>query len=219
MERLAARQTSGARLRFSLRGGGLRGHGLIDLEIGHLQFAKKIEEERVFLRSQIALGFLVKCVEHVDKFARRFGIDHRLAGAWVRVRAQDHGGIAAQHANQVLESRRAVGSLRGRRCHSRFGGLCWRRGWTPRGLALRFALFLFDSFLAQFYFGGKGTPVDDSKGLFLLVVGQGAFLSSVLVNFSIEALVWVAGVGQEKDGDEELGCVEKGLRPFPQGSG
>ena len=45
VERLAARQTSGARLRFSLRGGGLRGHDLIDLEIGHLQFAKKIEEE------------------------------------------------------------------------------------------------------------------------------------------------------------------------------
>ena len=72
-----------------------------------------------------------------------------------------------------------------------------------RGLALGFALFLFDNFLAQFSFGGEGAAVDDAKGFFLfvlgvLIVGQVRFLSSfVHFNFSIGVFVWVAA-GRER---------------------
>src|SRR5258708_18710661 len=63
-----------------------------------------------------------------------------------------------------------------------------------RGLAARFALFLFDGFLAQFSFGGERASVDDAEGFFFLVVGQGSFLSScVLSKFSIGSPVLGSG--------------------------
>ena len=60
-----------------------------------------------------------------------------------------------------------------------------------RGLALRFALFLFDNLLAQFSFGGEGAAVNDTKRFFLLVVGVlivRQVRSSVVLCFSILAL-------------------------------
>src|SRR6266403_4138294 len=182
---------------------GLRSHGLIDLKERHLQLAEKIEEERVFLGGKIAFGLFVQCVEHIDELARRFRIEHRLTGAWIGVGAQDHCGITAQHADEVFKSGRTLGGFRRRSCRG-FGGLSRRREWMPGGLALGFALFLFDNFLAQFSFGGEGTAVDDAKSLFLFVIGLlvvRQVRSSVVLWFLILALgvlVWVAGGGLEK---------------------
>ncbi len=60
-----------------------------------------------------------------------------------------------------------------------------------RGLALGFAIFLFDNLLAQFSFGGEGAAVDDTKGFFLFVLGVlivGQVRSSVVLCFLILAL-------------------------------
>ncbi len=68
-------------------------------------------------------------------------------------------------------------NVRRRKCCCWLGGLGYGRRRTLRGLALRFALFLFDNFLAQFAFGGEGAAIDDTKRFFFLVVRQGMFLS------------------------------------------
>ena len=52
----ATKQSLRASLGFGLLRG-LSGYGLIDLEIGHFEFAEEIEEERVFLGGQVAVGF------------------------------------------------------------------------------------------------------------------------------------------------------------------
>jgi hypothetical protein len=109
------------------------------------------------------------------------GIDHWLAGARVGVRAKDHGGVAPQHADEVLEGWETLGRFgwrRSSRCSCRFG----RRDWSFRRLPLGFPLFFFNDFLAQFAFGGKRAPVDYAKRFFLFMVfmfGQGAFLSDL----------------------------------------
>ncbi len=175
----------------------LRGDGLVDLEIGHLQFAEKIEEQGVFFRREIALRLFVESVQHINQLAGGFGVDHRLAGARVGISAENHGGVAAEHADEILKCRGARGgSRRGRR---RSLGGCFRGGRRRMngGLAASFPLLLFDNFLAQLSLWGEGPAVDDAKCFFVLlvlVVGQSEFLSScVLINFSIGWLVLGSG--------------------------
>src|SRR6266700_5301595 len=121
---------------------------------------------------------LIQIVKHVDQLARRVGVDHRLAGARVSVPAKNHGGVATQHADEILKSGEALWGLSGRRsgrCFGRFG----RGGWNLCCLALGFPLFLLDDFLAQFPLGSKRATVDNAKRFFLFVVGQGTSLSKL----------------------------------------
>src|SRR5712664_1926151 len=165
---------------------GFRGLGrnrLIDLQKGHLQLAQEVQEQVVFFRGEIAFGLVMQSVKHVNQLARGVGIDHRLAGARVSVRAEHHGSVAPEHSNEIFER---GGTLRclGRRwrsnCFCCLGGC----GRNLRRLPLGFPLFFLDDFLAQFAFGGKRTAVDNAKRFFLFVVGQGTFLSDLsLVEF------------------------------------
>ena len=170
-----------ASLRFGVGGGGLGGDGLVDLEIGHLQFAEEIQEQIVFLGSKIALGFFMQGIQHVDEFVGGFGVDDGLAGARVGVSAKNHGGVAAQHANEIFERLRALGSVDGR---LESGGFLL--GSFSDGMleffALGFAFFFLGGFFAKFAVGGKGAAVDDAKGVFffVLVIGQGDNPSGIL---------------------------------------
>jgi hypothetical protein len=125
----------------------------------------------------------VQRVEHVDEFAGRFGIEHGLSGSWIGVGAQDHGGVAAEHANEVFKGGRALGDFGWWSGRNWFRGVgCWRWG-MPRGLASCFALFFFDHFFAQFTFSGEWAPVDNAKTfvlfrISLLRISQGSFLNS-----------------------------------------
>src|SRR6267154_1852874 len=151
---------------------------LIDLQIRHLQFTQQIQEQSIFFGREIAIGLLVQSVEHVNQLARGLGIDHGLAGAWVSVGAKDHGGVASEHADEILEGSDALRSFRGRGRSNRFG-LLGRRGGNLRRLALGFPLFFLDDFLAQFPFGGEGAAVDYAKCFFRFVVGHSTFLSDL----------------------------------------
>ena len=160
-----------------MRGGGVGGHGLIDFEIGHFEFAGEVEEERIFLRSKVALGLFVKGVEHVDEFAGGVGIDHGLAGTRVGIGAEDHGSVAAEHADEVFKGSGALGSIR-----SGFGCGGWSFGGRGRnfggsgGFSSGFASFLFECFLAEFALGGEGAAVDYLETFVVLLVGQEIFL-------------------------------------------
>jgi hypothetical protein len=135
----------GSRLGFGLCR--LRRNRLIDLQIGHLQFAKEIHQQSVFFRSEIAIRLFVQGVEHVNQFARSFRIDHRLSGAWIRVGAKNHGGVAAEHADEIFERGNPRGQL-GRRCRSRGRSGLRRRNRAHGSLALGFALFFLNDFFA-----------------------------------------------------------------------
>jgi len=149
---------------------GLGGNGLVDLEEGHFELAEQVEEERIFLGSEVALGFFVQSVEHIDEFAGRIGIEHGLTGARIGIGAQDHGGVAAEHADEIFESGRALRSVRGR--NWRLGGFRRGSGVMLRGITAGFALLLFDNLLAEFTFRGEGAAIDDAKSLFWFVVSQ-----------------------------------------------
>src|SRR5258708_7210673 len=88
---------------------------LIDLQIGHLQFAQQIQEQSIFFGREIAFGLLVQSVEHVNQLARGLGINHGLAGARVGVGAKDHGGVAPEHAPELLERSDPLRGFRGGR--------------------------------------------------------------------------------------------------------
>ncbi len=160
----------------------LRGDGLVDLEIGHLQFAEKVKEQGVFLAREIALSLFVESVQHINQLAGGFGVDYGLARLRVSVSAENHGGVATEHADEILKCRRARrGVRRGRR---RSLGGCFRGGRQRMnsGLAASFPFLLFDDFLAQFSLGGERPAVDDAKCFFVLlvlVVGQVDFPSIV----------------------------------------
>jgi hypothetical protein len=168
------------RLGFGVQGrlSGLRGDGLIDFQVGHFQLAEKIEEHGVFFWRQVSLRFFVKRIEHVDEFVGGFRIDYGLAGARVGVGAEDHGGVAANHADEILEGLRALGDFDGRlRRGGQFGGL---GDGMAELFALGFALAFLHGFFAGFTFGGEGAAVDDAEGFFVfvllighLMVGQG----------------------------------------------
>src|SRR5712664_3085514 len=166
-----------ARLGLDLRR--LRRNRLIDLQKGHLQFAKEIHQQGLFFRRKIALRFFVQGVKHVDQFARSFWIDHRLAGARIRVSAEDHGGVAAEHADQVFERGDPRGQLRRRR-RGRGRRRLRMRNRAHRGLALCFAFFLFHYFFAQLALGSERATVNDAERLFLFLFGQGTFLNDVV---------------------------------------
>src|ERR1700730_8997072 len=102
----------GARFRFGL--GRLCRGRLIDFDVSHFHLCNQIEEQVVRFGREIALRFFVKGIEHIDEFAGRVGIDHRLAGARISIGAQYHRGIAAEHANKILECRRGFGRVRRR---------------------------------------------------------------------------------------------------------
>src|SRR6267143_392759 len=173
-------QTARRFLRAGL-GLGFRGFGrnsLVDLQKGHLQLAEEIQEQGVFFRREIAFGLLVQSIQHVDQLARGLGIDHRLAGARVGVRAKHHGSVAAEHSYEIFErggALRCLGQRWRSSCFCRLRG----RGWNLSRLALGFPLCFLDDFLAQFPFGRKRPPVDYAKLYFLFVVGQGTFLSDL----------------------------------------
>src|SRR5260370_3731689 len=157
--------------------GGLGRNRLIEIRISQLQMAEQVQEQGVLFGREIAFGFLMQSVEHIDEFACGFGIDHGLAGARVGVGAEDHGGVAAKHADEVLESGDALRSLRGGWRSGCFCSLWWRRGWDLCSLTLGFPLLLLDHFPAQFPFSSKRTAVDYAKRFILFMVGQGTFLS------------------------------------------
>jgi len=170
---------------FGLRGGGLSGNGLVDFEISHFQFAEEVEEQTVFFGREIAFGFLVQGVEHVDELARRVGIEHRLASAWVGVGAKDHRGIAAQHAHQAFKTAGRFWRIGGWR---RGGGLLGFRsfgGLLDALFALGFTLELFDGFFAQFAVRSKRAAIDHAEcRVFLLVLSQGTNPFGVIVSNS-----------------------------------
>src|SRR5882762_8665607 len=59
-------QSAGRFLRAGLGFRGFGRNGLVDLQKGHLQLAEEIQEQGVFFGREIAFGFLVQSVEHVD---------------------------------------------------------------------------------------------------------------------------------------------------------
>jgi hypothetical protein len=89
-----------------------------------------------------------------------FGIDHRLSGARIRVRSQNHRGVAAYHADEIFERWRALGYF-GRRLLG--DGLGSFGDGVQTLLALGFAFFFFQSLLANFAIGCKGAAVDNAK--------------------------------------------------------
>lgn len=156
-------------LGFCLRRG-LCCYRLIDLEIGHFQFAKQIEEEAVFLGREVSLGFLVQGIEHVDQLMGGFRVDDGLAGARIGIGAEDHRRVAADHADEIFEWLRSLGKIGGRLRRGRLGSFGDRMQLL---LALGLAFLLFHRLFAGFTLGGKGTAVDNSERIFLLVIGQG----------------------------------------------
>ena len=52
---------------------------------------------------------LAQRVEHVDQLARAFQVEHGLAGARIRVSAQQHGGILRHEIDEHLDSARRLG--------------------------------------------------------------------------------------------------------------
>src|SRR6266568_87857 len=202
--RVTAPGILGARLGFSFRR--LCRNRLIDLQVGHLQLAEEVQEEVVFFRRKIAFGFFVQSVEHVNQLACGLGIDHRLAGAGVGVSAEHHCCVAPQHSDKIFECGNTFWRLRrGRsgRCLCCLG----RCGWALWGFLLRFPLYFLGNFLAQFALRGKRTPVDNAKRIFLLMVGQGTFLSYVTPFQSITGCQFESsrGAGQER------GALVKGV--------
>jgi hypothetical protein len=163
------RDISRPHLGFCLRGS-LRRYGLIDLQIGHLQFAKKIEQESVFLGREVSLGFFVQRIQHVDQLMRGFRVDYWLTGARVSVSAQDHGRIAAEHTHEIFERRGTLGNF-GRSL--RRGGLGSFGDGVQFFLALGLAFFFFHRLLAGFTLRSEGAAVDNSERVFLFVIGQG----------------------------------------------
>lgn len=89
------------RFRFGLRG--LRRHRLIDLQVCHFQLPQKIQDQAILFGREIPLRFFVEGIEHIDQLAGGVGINHRLASTRVRIGAQNHSRIAAQHTYQILE--------------------------------------------------------------------------------------------------------------------
>jgi hypothetical protein len=148
--------------------GGVGGHGLVDFEVGHFEFAGEIEEQAAFFGSEIALGFFVKRVEHVNELAGGFGIDDGLAGARIGVRAEDHGGVAAKHADEIFKSWQFLRSFSGSLA-SRRSGWFRRLGSFTDGLAR----FLFQCFFAEFALRGKRAAVDHFEAFVVFLVRQG----------------------------------------------
>src|SRR5204863_5017164 len=107
-----ARLTNVALARFGLGLRGLSGERLIHLDVRQLQFAEQIEQNVVLLGREIAFGLFMERIEHINQFAGGVGVYHRLAGARVGVSAKDLGGVAADHANQIFESWRALRRFR-----------------------------------------------------------------------------------------------------------
>jgi hypothetical protein len=172
----AARNAAlGAAFGFALGGDRLCSYGLIDFEVGHLELAQKIEEEILFFRSKIALGFFLQGVEHVYEFTRGIGINHRLAGTRVGVGAENHGSVASKHAHEDLKA-----AVRFRSFGRRRGRLLGRgsfRGLLRTRLTFGFAFLFFDGFLAKLAIGGEGAAVNYAERRFILLVfSQGTVL-------------------------------------------
>ena len=156
------------RFGFALRGGGLRGNGFVHFEVGHLELAEKVEQKSVFFRREVSFGFFVESIEHINKLARSVRVNHRFAGARIGIGAEDHGGVASEHANQALETGRRLGSFSGGRGRSSCGleRFC---GFVGAFLALH----LFNGFLAELTFCRKWAAVNYAKSFIGFVVGQG----------------------------------------------
>src|SRR5262252_5426226 len=150
--------------------GGVGCDGLVDLEIGHLELAREVEKQSVFLGREITFGFFMESVEHVDELASGFGIDDGLPGAWVGVSAEDHGGVAAEHTDEILEGSGALGRIAGSLARWSRRGRCRLR--RSHSLASRFASFCLKRFLAQFTVGGEGAAVNYLETFVVLLVGH-----------------------------------------------
>ena len=165
-----------ARLRLGLRCC-LSRYGLIDLDVGHFEFAEQVQEKIVFFGSPVAFGLFVQGVEHVNQFAGGVGIDHRLPGARVGVGAEDHRSVLAEHADEVFEGGQTLGRIGigdGRVGRSLF----FLRGRGLRGFHFGFAFLFFDDVFAEVALRSERTAVDYAKRIILLMVGQGQFPSN-----------------------------------------
>ena len=170
------RKKKGGRKLFLGLGAGLGlGHlgsqGLVDFEVRHFEFAEEIEEHGVLFGSEIASGFFAEGIEHINEFVGSFGIDDGLAAARVGVGAENHGGIAADHADKILEGGTFLGGFFG----GRGGGIGGRRrgGNHPSGFDFGFALLFLDNVRAEFAFRGEGPAVDDAKSDFGILIRHG----------------------------------------------
>src|SRR5690349_4993850 len=144
-----------ARLRLGLRRR-LSRHGLVNLEVSHFELAEQVQKEIVFVGREVAFGFFVQGVEHVDQFAGGFRIDHGLTGLRVGVGAEDHRGVLAEHAHETFESGQTLWRIGvgGGRIDRRF---CFFRRWRRRlrGFHFGFALLLFHDVFAEFALRSK----------------------------------------------------------------
>src|SRR5437868_1506003 len=77
----------------------LGGQRLVHFHVSHLQFSQKVQQQRVFFRSEIAFGLFPHRIQHINQFAGCVRINHRLARSWIRIAAQHHGAVASQHAD------------------------------------------------------------------------------------------------------------------------
>lgn len=184
--------------------GHFRGHGFGDFEVGQFEFAQEIEEHVVFFGSEVAFCFLLEGIEHVDEFASGFGINHGLTGIWVGVCAQNHGGIAADHADEIFESGKFFGGVDERLGAFR-AGVGGGLGFGFYFFAACFALLLFNDVFADFTFGSERTAVNYLEA-FVFVVGHAGYLArGVRHKFSM------GGEGVEGGRQEEEGFGGRGV--------
>jgi len=138
--------------------------------------ARKYDEAFVGMDEFVAIPKRRAGVKHVYHLPRPFQVEHGLAGARIRISAKNHGGVAAEHADQVFERGQPLWQL-GRRC---WGKRSWRLGRSSRApgrLSLGLALLFLNYFFSQFALGRKRTAVDDAERLFLFLFRQGIFLN------------------------------------------
>ena len=148
--------------------GHLGGQGLVDFEVGHFELAEEIEEHGVLFGGEIAGGFFAQGIEHVNELVGGFGIYNRLASARVGVGAENHGGIAADHAHKIFEGGVFLGGFFGRGGGGIGGGR--GRGFLFGGFDLGFALLLLDNVWAEVAFGGEGPTINDAKSAFGILI-------------------------------------------------
>src|ERR1700682_946354 len=150
----------------------------------------------MLFRSEIPLVFFVQGIKHIDQFARRCGIKHRLAGTWVCIGSEDHSRIAAEHADQILKRGHAL--WRFDRPGGRSFCLCrapWRR---VQGCL---ALFFLNYFRTDYSLRSKWSTVDDAEAIVLLVIGQRRTLKIVNIYNIYVSLSRVARLIRRQIGD------------------
>jgi len=155
-----------ARLGLDLRR--LRRNRLIDLQKGHLHLPRRSISRVSSSGARLPFGLFVQGVEHVDQFARSFWINHRLAGARIRVSARTMAALAASMRTRFSNAGNRAGNSAGGTAAGAVSGSAGASG-AHRGLAFGFAPCFFHYFFAQLALGGKRAPVNDAERLFLFL--------------------------------------------------